>query len=57
MKYVEDICYAIIVDPICDVKTSIHNILVCDIVRSFHSYSINLEYKWLPDILELLRIK
>jgi hypothetical protein len=31
MKYVEDICYAIIVDSICDVKTSIHNFLVCDI--------------------------
>ena len=57
MKYVEDICYAIIVDPICDVKTSIYNFLVCDIVRSFHSYFINLEYKCLPDFLESLRIK
>jgi hypothetical protein len=49
VKYVKDIYYAIIVDPICDVKTSIHNFLVSDIVHSFHSYFINLEYKYLSD--------
>jgi hypothetical protein len=49
VKYVKDICYAIIVDPICDVKTSIHNFLVSDIVHSFHSYLINLKYKSLFD--------